>query len=170
MTEPTGSPPEHAPPKAISHAFLSERAKSYAGGIMVAAFGVLAIWEGLRHPIGTLTGMGPGFLPIVIGIVLLSLAAAVAIESRFVDQAEATETAVPSTRAALAILGALLAFAFVVGRYGVVPATFALVLISAFAQPRLKLFVPLAVATILSLIAVLVFIQGFGMSMRAFRW
>lgn len=170
MTVPSEASAENPQADDAPRSPLSERTKGYGGGLLVAGFGALAIWEGLRHPSGTLTAMGPGFLPVAVGIVLLALAAAIALESHFVRQTSDGETALPSVRAALAIFGALLAFAFIVGRYGVVPATFALVLVSAFAQPRPRLLTALAVATALSVIAVAVFIQGFGLSMRAFRW
>lgn len=171
MGAPLHSPPHDASkPEDLAPKFLTARIKGYAGGLLIAGFGALGIWEGMRHPSGTLTAMGPGFLPMVIGVILVGLAIAVSLESRLIDRAEVGETALPSLRAALAIFSALVAFGYVVGRFGVVPATYALVILSAFAQSRPKLPTAVGVATVLSLIAVVVFIQGFGIPMRAFRW
>ncbi|HEU4366862.1 MAG TPA: tripartite tricarboxylate transporter TctB family protein [Methylomirabilota bacterium] len=50
-------------------------AQRAAGGVLVFA-GVIALWEARRFPVGTLARPGPGYLPIVLALILVALGVA----------------------------------------------------------------------------------------------
>lgn len=149
----------------------SDFIRAASSGIIISGIGALAIWEGTQHPIGSLTAMGPGYLPIAVGAVLALLGLAVAIEGLLTSEEQANcESRPASIRTIASILGGLLAFALTVDRFGVVPATFALVFINSFAQHGSRFLTNFLLASGLSLVAIVVFIYGLGLPIRAFAW
>lgn len=132
-----------------------------------AAVGLFALWEASHYALGRPTRMGPGFFPVILGVALLALAVVVLFDKR---PAEESPSQRPPLRAVAAIFGSVVAFGLVSQRFGIVPGTVALVLISAFAEPRIRPVTTLAIAAGLSAFAYFVFIQAFGIPMQAFRW
>jgi hypothetical protein len=122
--------------------------RQFLGGAILAAFGAIAVTQAQQLGIGTLSEMGPGFMPLVYGVVLCVLAVVIAVRP---DQhnADAHDTNAHDTgpqatvahgagddakldlRSAGCILGGAIAF-IVLGRYaGMAPAAFTSVLIAA---------------------------------------
>jgi hypothetical protein len=132
----------------------------------IVAFGLVALWLGSSYSIGTLGQMGPGYFPVILGgfTVLVGLATVV-----HVRRSDAPAPNVAVGPAAL-VLGGLLAWALTAERFGLVPATFAVVILSAFAKPPVRLVPLLGMAVIASALCVVVFVYGFGLPLRPFKW
>ena len=101
------------------------------GGLIIAAFGFLGISEGYRLGVGSLSKMGPGYVPMALGFIMVGLAMMMSfrkkesvLESEIVfDQ--------PEWRGWLCIIGGGVGF-IVLGQYaGLVPAAFFSVFIAA---------------------------------------
>lgn len=104
--------------------------KDYYGGALIILIGLVCAYGGSRYPIGTIQRMGPGFFPTAIGVLLAAVGLMIAL-SAGPDKTDGKTKAPLDLRGPLCIIGGLLAFA-VLGSYGgLVPATFAVVFISA---------------------------------------
>lgn len=104
------------------------------GGLLSVALGAFALFEASRYPMGSLLRMGPGFFPsgVAILIILLGL---VLIAASFRSRRSARPIEV-RLRPVATIAGAILLFALLLERVGVVPATLVLVFVSSLAEPQ----------------------------------
>ena len=140
------------------------------GELAVAAvfflIGLYMAFEGARFGTGTITRIGPGFFPVAIGVLLMGLSVAVAFEVR---KSGAANPRIP-LRITVVIIAALLAFAVLVGTAGLVPAAFAVVFISRFAEPGSNVVGSVILAAVLSIAAWLAFIEGFNLPLKPFWW
>lgn len=95
------------------------------------AIGLATAIQGSTYPIGELSRMGPGYFPVALGVLLVLIGTAIAISARFGGSGEAVETRGAEWRGWACIAGSILAFV-TLGKFGgLVPATFAIVFISA---------------------------------------
>lgn len=115
------------------------------GGVL-AAIGAVAVMEGRRHRIGSLTQMEAGYFPVVLGVVLIALGvliAAMAIRQRPAAQPVPTEIfTLPDWRGCSAIVAGVLCFIVFGAYFGLAPATFLCVFISALAIARPRCAAP----------------------------
>ncbi len=137
-----------------------------AGAICVMAIGGLAIWEASNYPVGELTHMGPGYFPIILGVVMIGIGLLLLVQAR----AETSSAVILRVRGAATIFGSIATFAFLVNRVGVVPATIALVVISSLASKPFRPLVTILLAVGLAGLAVALFIHGLALPLRAFLW
>lgn len=138
-----------------------------AGGILIALGAATAVYA-QRYSMGTATRMGPGYFPTVLGWMLAVLGLLVllpALRSRGDGRWPEVHW-----RPLAAILAGIGVFGFTVREIGIVPATFLLVGIAVFAQHRVRLWHTLALCAGISLLGVLVFIQGLGVILPVFNW
>ena len=134
------SAPEAGPaPQAVA-----SRGKSAAfdrggviGGLIAIAFGLLAIREGLRYATGSLLRMGPGYFPIVLGVILAALGLLLLVLSvrRPADPLQETFL----WRPLLMIPIAIAFFGIAISRFGLAPATFGLVFLSSLSERKLDI-------------------------------
>ncbi len=144
----------------------------YGGGLMILV-GLAAAAIGRGYSVGSLARMGPGYFPVGLGILLVLTGAAIVIGARLRQAplpAVRRETPPAEWRGWSCIVGGLLAF-IVLGRYGgFVPATAAVVFISALGDRgntrRDAALLALAMVAVL----VLVFWWGLKMTFPLFGW
>lgn len=101
------------------------------GGALSVAFGGFVLVHALSYPMGSALRMGPGFFPAVLAGLIIVLGAALTLhgfKARF-----AHSRAVIHLRPVAAIGAAVTAFALTLERFGLAPATIALIVISSFA-------------------------------------
>lgn len=134
--DPSG-PSSHPKPDrqdALVHHFLTWR--DVYGGVLLAIIGLGTIYEGFRHSIGSLTRMGAGYFPVILGVVLTGIGGAIAILT-LLKGGGSTELEpgehfhLPDVRGFVAIISGMVAFIVLAAYWGFAPATFALVFISA---------------------------------------
>jgi hypothetical protein len=135
-----------------------------AGAVIV--FGAVMAYLGSLYPLGSLNQMGPGYFPVMLGAVTVLLGLATLVE---VHRSDTPAPDVPWGSAAL-ILAGILVWAMTAERFGLVPATFALVFLSSMARPPIRIVPTLVMAAIASVASVLVFLYGFALPLRAFNW
>jgi hypothetical protein len=136
------------------------------GGVLMIIGGTWFSLHGLQYSMGTLRRMGPAYFPVCIGITValfgvLLLLPALRRPGGFPK---------PEWRPMAAICIAILAFAIGIDRLGLVPATVVLTILAALAERRPPLLPTAILAVALAAIAVLVFTQGLGIPLPAFRW
>lgn len=109
--------------------------KDYYGGALIILLGLGAIAEGTSYRLGTLRHMGPGFFPAAVGALLVFTGIIIAIEGlggKNVGEGGGR----PEWRGWLCIIGGIVAF-ILLGKYtGLLPATFAIVFISALGDRK----------------------------------
>jgi hypothetical protein len=135
------------------------------GGVLVV-FGILVLWVGRDYQLGTMARIGPGFFPHLIAWLLIFSGIAVVLESVLVDEAKPRFR----LRPLLMIMAGILVWSLVIERFGLYPATFLLVLVSAMGESDFRVLPSLALALGLSVLSHLVFIAGFGLPFVPVRW
>lgn len=132
----------------------------------IIAFGLLMLYLGSSYPIGSMSQMGPGYFPVVLGAITALAGLATLLEVRKSD-AEAPH--IPWGPAALLLAG-LLVWGLTAERFGLVPATFAVIFMSSLARPPVRIVPTVLIAVIASVASIIVFIHGFALPLRAFNW
>lgn len=104
------------------------------GGILSIAFGGFVLDHALSYPMGSALRMGPGFFPAVLAGLIIILGAALALHG-FKAQI-ARPLVMIKLRPLASIAAAVAMFALTLERFGLAPATIALVVISSLGAPR----------------------------------
>lgn len=130
--------------------------KDYYGGALMILLGLGAIAEGTSYRLGSLRHMGPGFFPAAVGALLVLTGLIIAIEGlsgRNIGEGKAR----PEWRGWLCITGGIVAF-ILLGKYtGLLPATFAIVFISALGDRNNTLRGAAILSAAMCAVAVIVF-------------
>jgi hypothetical protein len=136
-------------------------------GLALVAFGAWYMQHALaEYAFGSLRRMGPGFFPAVLGALVAGFGALILLPALF----RRGDAPAPDWRPFLLVCAALVVFAMVLERLGLVAATFALVILAAWARPQPKPIETLVLAAMLSVMGVLIFSMGLGIPIHAFRW
>lgn len=145
--------------------------EAWAAGTMIV-LGLGAIAQASTYTLGSLARMGPGLFPAILGVllVLLGLIIARMAYSPMVTEEDAEEIPPPEWRGWGCIIGGLMTF-ILLGKYGgLVPATFALVFISAMGDrehtPRSAALLAVGV----TILGVAVFSWALQLQFPLFRW
>lgn len=136
-----------------------------SGGIFVAAGAYFAI-EALNYETGTAFRMGPGFMPLLLGSVLVALGLGVAASGW--KKPDAEKPLAPPWRGMALIIGVIVFFGLTIRGLGFVPVvligSFGAALASRLNSPLFSII--LAVA--LTVMCTLIFVVGLGMSVPMF--
>lgn len=148
----------------------NKRSRDYAGGMLMTAIGLAAAFQGSSYQLGTLERMGPGFFPTALGVILAITGLAIAVTARFTQYEGELEVLAPEWRGWACIVGALVAFV-VFGKYGgLLPATFAIVFISALGDRQNTFMGSVLLALGSVVVAVVVFWWALQMQFPLFQW
>ncbi len=136
-------------------------------GLLFVAFGAAALWFGQSFAIGSATRMGPGYLPNVLGWLLIGL-------GTFIAGRAFVVSGVPIPRIHLRpqvmIIAALLAFAFLIERVGLLAAAAAVVLLGSLASKEARPLEMIIIAPLAAAAAVGLFIYLLGQPMMPWTW
>ncbi|HVZ02082.1 MAG TPA: tripartite tricarboxylate transporter TctB family protein [Dongiaceae bacterium] len=160
MQQQTGGTPE----------YVNTRSRDCYGGILMLAVGAAAAVEGVHYGVGTLTEMGPGFFPTTVGVGLAIVGAAMALVALIGPAQSGARRLPPEWKAWSCILAGIAAFV-VLGRWGgLIPATFAIVFISAFADRETRIRDAVLLAAGMTVVSVIVFWWALQMQFPLFTW
>ncbi|SEK02447.1 Tripartite tricarboxylate transporter TctB family protein [Variovorax sp. OK605] len=164
-----------------SHALrpVSKFKKDYYGGALLIVIGLAAVYAGIGYRVGELAHMGPGFFPVALGALLALTGLLIAVSARGDKVAEgASEEAashghpggMPDIRGGICIILGILAF-LLFGEYGgLLPATFAIVFISALGDRDNTLTEALLLSLAMCFIAVVIFWWALKLQLPLFQW
>jgi putative tricarboxylic transport membrane protein len=144
--------------------------RDFFGGLIIAAFGLVGIFEGYRLGAGTLSKMGAGFVPLSLGFILVGLGLVMVANHGDPDQASEFEFDQPEWRGWLCIVAGVTSF-IVLGRYaGLVPAAFLSVFISAMGDrtATVKAAILLSIST--TVFGIVLFHYLLSISIPLFWW
>lgn len=128
------------------------------GGLMIG-LGAAASVISLGYPMGNLARIGPGAFPLALGVILMLLGAGIILGA--LGRSGALPR--PNWRAGATVLAALVAFAVLIDRFGLVPATIACVLVARLADGRFRLGPVLVLAAILAALCWGIFVLGLNL-------
>ena len=126
-----------------------------AGGVFIA-LGVAFAAGSLTYDIGTPVRMGPGYVPLVLGLVLAGLGVLVIVKGFIAGEGEPIGEV--DWRAVVLITAALLFFGVTVRGLGVVGALFGASLLAALARSQTSIREALLIAVGLTALSVVIFI------------
>jgi putative Ca2+/H+ antiporter (TMEM165/GDT1 family) len=144
----------------------------YAGGLMVL-LGLGVALKGTTYRAGTLMHMGPGFLPTVLGIILVLIGIAIAAVALSPADNEENQSILPEQPQWWAWLCILLSPVFFIffGRYfGMAPGTFACVFIAALGDKNATLRSSIVLSAIVTVFGVGLFSYFLQVPMPIFTW
>jgi hypothetical protein len=151
--------------------WLTAETREYYAGALMMLIGLGAIVQGSSYRIGSLTEMGSGFFPVALGVILVLLGVWIAGMARRASSTAAQEETAPAEwRGWLCILGSVAAFC-VLGKYGgLLPASFAVVFISALGDRQNSWLTALWLAVAMSIVSVVVFWWALQVQFPLFTW
>jgi putative tricarboxylic transport membrane protein len=139
--------------------------QDFWAGILFMIAATIALWRGWEYPLGTVTQMGPGFVPRALSWALLGIGGLLAARG----VATGGERIMPSLiRPQLFVILAIVAFGLMIERYGLAPAVAAATILAALASREMKWIETVTLAVVLAGGSVVLFITLLGQSMQ--KW
>jgi hypothetical protein len=147
--------------------------KDFYGGLTLAVVGAAFALGAREYPTGTTASMGPGYFPLILGVLLVVLSAAVTLRS-FGKRDSAEDVGAVAWKplayvvAANFLFGILLEGLAPIGLppMGLMPAIFALVLVASLAGSEFKLREALVLAVVLAAGSWLVFVKTINLPLQ----
>jgi hypothetical protein len=132
----------------------------FAAALVLIALGGFAAYVALDYPLGTLRRMGPGFVPLMLSVILMGLGGFLAFGATRATGAEGAGSIDIRLRPTILVLGAMLAWGLLVRRIGFLPATFMLVCLCSLAERGTRPLPTILLASGVCLFGWVVFIYG----------
>ncbi len=139
-------------------------------GLFVILIGVLSVIESLSFSMGNARNMGPGYFPYYIGLAMLIIGVGIVLEGLRPPREEMQFGQLPSLRGLLLILAGVIAFALMIQRFGMFPATAVAVFLGSLADESTPLLQKILLAIAVPVVSVLIFKVGLGMNADIVRW
>jgi len=148
--------------------------KDFFSGLMFMVVGGGFAWGATTYNVGTGARMGPGYFPLVLGIVLAVLGAAITFKALVVETETGDKIGAWAWRPIFFVLGANLLFGVLLGgipklglpSMGLIAAIYGLTIVASLAGERFKLRDVLILATILAVGSYLAFIMLLKLQMQ----
>ena len=142
---------------------------SLAPSVLLAAVGVAVALIGRRYGTGTLTAMGPGFLPVMLGVLLATIAGAQLLLQWRAREAETPPGSLLAAGAPLALsAGSILLWALLVETLGFIPAALGQLALASLAARHENWRQMAFIIVAMSVATYLLFVRVLGMPVPAF--
>lgn len=150
--------------------FISKYNKDFYGGGLMLLLGLAATLESMTYEVGTLRNMGAGFFPATLGVILMIMGAAIVLTAKRGAPNSGEKQLLPEWRGSLCIVLSIVAF-IVLGKYGgLIPASFAIVFISAMGDRQNTVKSAVILSLLMVAVAVIVFRWALRMQFPLFQW
>jgi hypothetical protein len=137
--------------------------QNFLAGLMFIGFGVLGIILGKDLVWGTVTRMGPGYLPKLLSAGLILVGSLIALKSiRFGESSLELWTFRPM----FFIFGGILAFAFLISRFGLILSVLLVTILSAFGTREVRWKESLIMGVFMAGLSALLFIYFLGLPIQ----
>ncbi len=141
--------------------------KDFYSGLIFAFFGIVALWEARSYAMGTGSRMGPGYLPCVLGGLLVLLGLIISVRSLWLSGERMERIGLAPL---LLVTVAVVAFTLLVDSLGLVLATLALVVISSLGYGKFSLRGVIVLYLVLAISTVGLFVYLLKVSFRVWPW
>jgi hypothetical protein len=139
--------------------------KDFLAGLIFIGLGAAFAIGALSYPLGSALRMGPGYIPVALGGVLVLLGVLVIVEGFFAEGGELGPT---PWRAIVLILASIFFFGLMVRRLGMAPTLFIATFIASFSSREMRLLPALAIALVLTVFCILIFVKALGLPVPLF--
>jgi hypothetical protein len=147
--------------------------KDYYGGALVILVGLVTTYASVSYPLGSLSSMGPGFFPCAIGVLMSVVGALIALSARVSapDKEDGMHPkGMPDIRGGVCIILSIVAFVIVGEYFGLLPATFAIVFISALGDRGNSWLQAFVLSVVMMVVAAVVFYWGLRLQLAPMKW
>lgn len=145
------------------------RNELYSAGLLLL-IGIGTVAGSMNYDVRTLARMGPGYFPLMLGVVLIIIAALILATPSVLAEEAQTPGGEPQYRAWAFVVVAVSLFV-ILGKYGgLVPATFVLVALSALGDRSNSWKSALVLAAFITALAVGIFHFGLRLQFPLFTW
>ena len=131
--------------------------QDFGAAITLIVIGLAGLWFGRDYETGTVSQMGPGYMPVLLSVGLVIFGGVIGLRAVTVDGP-------PIERGlwypGVLILICVLLFAFLIGTAGLAPTIFVVTVLAAFASSEVKWKEAVALGVGLAIFCVLVFVYG----------
>ncbi len=140
--------------------------KDFFSGLMFMIVGIAFAWGATNYKVGDSARMGPGYFPLMLGVLLAVLGAVITFKSMVVETVDGEKIGSWAWKPLFFIICANLMFGLMLGglpsikfpAFGLIIAIYALTLIAALAGDEFKIKEVLVLATVLAVMSYLAFI------------
>lgn len=140
--------------------------KDFFSGLMFMAVGVAFAWGATNYTVGTGARMGPGYFPLMLGVLLAILGAVITFEALVVETEDGEKIGSWAWKPLFFIIAANLVFGLMLGglpglkipAMGLIVGIYALTFIASLAGDEFKFKEALILATVLAIMSYLAFI------------
>lgn len=129
-------------------------------GLMFTVVGVIFAFGAMSYNIGSAAKMGPGYFPLMLGVLLAILGAVVTLTALTVETPDGNPIAKFDWRSLALTLGAVCLFAFLLLKMGLVVALITLVIVSSLADHAFSWKGTLINTVVLTVLCLAVFVYG----------
>jgi hypothetical protein len=149
-----------------------DRSRDFACALLFAAIGIGAIVIAGAYPVGTTHRIGPGALPLGIGVLIIAVAAILAAQAYLRGPQVGPLLSLPKVpaphvvRAVVFVTVSLIVFALLIRPMGLFPATAALAIVARQAEPGASFIGTITVALVLAAVCSLIFVTAIGLPFR----
>jgi len=148
--------------------------KDFFSGLMFTVVGVAFAWGATTYTVGTGARMGPGYFPLMLGILMALIGLGIMFTGLSVETTDGEKIGKWAWKQVVFILGANLAFGILLGglpsigvpAMGMIIAIYALVIISSLAGHEFKLPSVLILATVLAIGSYVAFIWALKLQIQ----
>lgn len=141
--------------------------KDFYSGLMFLGTGVAFAWGATNYNIGTGARMGPGYFPLLLGVIMMILGAIITFKAMVIETETGDKVGAWAWRPLGYIIGSNIIFGILLGglpkigipSMGLVAAIYGLTIVSAKAGDRFNLKEVLILGTVLSILSYLAFIK-----------
>jgi hypothetical protein len=149
--------------------FFKRYGQDLYAGAFVFIIGLGAVYMGFGYQTGNLRHMGPGFFPVSVGAIIALMGVLIALGARGQVEEDA-EYLPPEWRGWICIVLSIIAF-IVVGKFGgLLPATFAIVFISALGDRQNTIKGAFILSVAMCVICLVVFWWALQLQFPLFTW
>lgn len=142
--------------------------RELTGGLLVAATGAaIAIYGAAHYAMGSVVSMGPGMIPVAMGVLLAIFGLIIALGAR---TAPRTRHSAVKIEAPGVILASVLAFALLISSFGLLPAVAGTVILATLAERPFRPMLSLKLAAGMTVIAWLIFVVAMRLSIPLIKW
>ncbi len=150
--------------------------KDYYGGALLVIVGASAAYAANSYNLGTLAHMGPGYFPFAIGVLIAICGVLLVLTAKKKNTGEQAAALVghnhdiPDCRGAFCIILGTVLFYFAGEYFGLLPATFCIVFVSALGDRSNTVFQALMLTAGMMIVSVVIFWWALQVQLPLFKW
>lgn len=138
-------------------------------GVSLVVFALFFLIPGLSYGIGTFSRMDTGSYPVALSVILIGIGIVIAIGGVTRGKEQTVGFDLAKARSIFFITASIAAFAMLIERLGLIPATVAVVVLSSLAEEKFRPVITAMLSAIVAFLIWLIFKVGLSLPIDAFE-